>query len=105
MKNNYVALDEQETVVRFYRTDEMLDIYTSDQTMITKLKKLLASSDEYKLDYEEKGENGNTLSMQVLAPKGVLKLKPKAKRELSDEQRKVSLRNMEAIHAAKKVKN
>ena len=89
MKNINVAISEQETIIRFYRTDEMLDIYTSDQTMITKLKKLLASSDEYQLDYEEKGENGNTLSMQVLAPKGVLRLMSNLppKRELTEEQK------------------
>lgn len=89
MKNINVAISEQETIIRFYRTDEMLDIYTSDQTMITKLKKLLASSDEYQLDYEDKAADGHTLAMQVLAPKGVLRLMSNLppKRELTDEQK------------------
>lgn len=101
MKN--VSIDEQETVIRFYRTDEMLDIYTSDQTMITKLKKLLVSSDEYKLDYEDKAEDGHTLAMQVLAPKELLALRPeRLTRQFSDEQRKALSEKMKSINAAKK---
>lgn len=96
---NHISIDEQETIIRFYRTDEMLDIYTSDQTMITKLKKLLANSDEYKLDYEDKADDGRTLDMQVLAPKKFLTLRSKdvSGRQISDERRRAMSENMRAI--------
>lgn len=32
-----ISLAEQETVINFYITDDRMSIYTSDQTMITKL--------------------------------------------------------------------
>lgn len=85
---NYISVDEQETVIEYYRTDDRLDIYTSDQTMITKLKKLIAKSDEYEVVDECKSDDGRTLTIEVKAPKEVLKLKTQAKRKLTDEQKK-----------------
>lgn len=36
---------EQETTVSFYRTDEKIEVYTSDSTMITKLLKVTSEED------------------------------------------------------------
>lgn len=90
--NSGIRLEEQETVVSFYRTDHRMSIYTSDQTMITKLMKLLKKSDQneeagYILVREEK-MNGRVVAIEVSAPKHLLSLRtPKKKRELSDEER------------------
>lgn len=92
--NSGIRLEEQETVVNFYRTDHRMSIYTSDQTMITKLMKLLKKSEQneeagYILVREEK-MNGRVVAIEVSAPKHLLSLRtPKKKRELSDEERKV----------------
>lgn len=91
--NNGIRLEEQETVVSFYRTDHRMSIYTSDQTMITKLMKLLKKSEQneeagYILVREEK-MNGRVMAIEVSAPKHLLSLRtPKKKRELTDEERK-----------------
>ncbi len=97
---DYISIDEQETVIEFYRTDDMLDIYTSDQTMITKLKKLLMKSDEYKVLREEKSSDGRTLTLEVTAPKDFLTLKSKRREtaELTDEERESLANRMRAIN-------
>ena len=88
-----ISLAEQETVINFYRTDDRMSIYTSDQTMITKLMKLLKKSEQneeagYILVREEK-MNGRVVAIEVSAPKHLLSLRtPKKKRELSDEERR-----------------
>lgn len=90
--NSGIRLEEQETVVSFYRTDHRMSIYTSDQTMITKLMKLLKKSEQneesgYMLVREEK-MNGRVVAIEVSAPKHLMSLRtPKKKRELSDEER------------------
>lgn len=88
-----ISLAEQETVINFYRTDDRMSIYTSDQTMITKLMKLLKKSEQneeagYILVREEKS-NGRVVAIEVSAPKHLMSLRmPKEKRELTDEERK-----------------
>lgn len=83
----------QETVVNFYRVDHRMSIYTSDQTMITKLMKLLEKSEQneeagYILVREEKMD-GRVVAIEVSAPKHLMSLRmPKKKRELTDEERK-----------------
>lgn len=90
--NSGIRLEEQETVVNFYRTDHRMSIYTSDQTMITKLMKLLKKSEQneeagYILVREEKMD-GRVVAIEVSAPKHLMSLRtPKKKRELSDEER------------------
>ena len=90
--NSGIRLEEQETVVNFYRVDHRMSIYTSDQTMITKLMKLLKKSEQneeagYVLVREEK-MSGRVVAIEVSAPKHLLSLRtPKKKRELSDEER------------------
>lgn len=91
--NNGIRLEEQETVVNFYRVDHIMSIYTSDQTMITKLMKLIEKSEKnsesgYILVREEK-MNGRVVAIEVSAPKHLMSLRmPKEKRELTDEERK-----------------
>ena len=94
-----ISLAEQETVINFYRTDHRMSIYTSDQTMITKLMKLLKKSEQneeagYVLVREEK-MNGRVVAIEVSAPKHLLSLRtPKKKRELSYEERQALAERM-----------
>ena len=37
------ARDEQETTISLYRYDDMVEVYTSDSTVITKLNKVVAT--------------------------------------------------------------
>lgn len=92
----HISLEEQETVIEYYRTDDKLDIYTSDQTMITKLKKLIAKSDEYEVVDEYKSDDGRTLTMEVKAPTAVLRLMANSKPSLTEEQRKAMAERLAA---------
>ena len=90
-----ISLAEQETVVNFYRTDDRMSIYTSDQTMISKLRKSLSKNPQklntgYLLEREEK-LNGRTVAIEVSAPKNLFSLRsPMKKRDLTDEERKAN---------------
>ena len=53
--------EEQETSLAFYRDDKEVEVYTSDSTMITKLKKI---TDNY--DVLTVNENGNITSAKFL---------------------------------------
>jgi len=97
--NNGISVSKQETTVNFGRQDDRMDIYTTDQTMITKLMKLLKKSEQngeagYMLVREEK-MNGRVVAIEVSAPKHLLSLRtPKKKRELSDEERQALAERM-----------
>ena len=91
--NNGIRLEEQETVVNFYRIDHRMSIYTSDQTMITKLMKLLKKSEQNEeagyIPVREEKMGGRVVAIEVSAPKHLISLRmPKKKRELTDEERK-----------------
>lgn len=91
--NSGIRLEEQETVVNFYRTDHRMSIYTSDQTMITKLMKLLKKSEQNEeagyILVREETMNGRVVAIEVSAPKHLMSLRmPKKKRELTDDERK-----------------
>ena len=100
--NSGIRLEEQETVVNFYRTDHRMSIYTSDQTMITKLMKLLKKSEQNEeagyIHVREEKMNGRVVAIEVSAPKHLMSLRmPKKKRELSDEERQALAERMRKV--------
>ena len=92
-------LEEQETVINWLRTDDVIQIYTSDNTMLTKLKKLMASGpDQYTLTdvgYYE----GNPCSVTVTTQLRCLSLRAGNKRDLSEEERQALSDRMKQITA------
>ena len=100
--NNGISLAEQETVINFYRIDDRMSIYTSDQTMISKLRKSLSKNPQklntgYLLEREEK-PNGRTVAIEVSAPKNLFSLRnPMKKRDLTDEERKAMAERMRKV--------
>ena len=92
-------LEEQETVINWLRIDDVIQIYTSDNTMLTKLKKLMASGpDQYTLTdvgYYE----GNPCSVTVTTQLRCLSLRAGNKRDLSDEERQALSDRMKQITA------
>lgn len=80
-----VAGDEQETTISWYRRDAVASIYTSDNTMLTKMKKLMAKSPDCKLKNITWGKDGEPTGYFFEVPVRFVKvLKPK---EVSEEQR------------------
>lgn len=84
-----VAVEEQETVIQFNRSDSYATIYTSDSTMITKLDKMCKSAPEnYSLDKTETVNGEVVAKFYRLADKSRVSFRArKVERVLSDEER------------------
>ena len=55
-----VSTDEQETTINYGRNDEEAEVYTSDNTVLTKIKNMFSSDDcEWKLKDVVKDQKGN----------------------------------------------
>ena len=53
-----ITLEEQETTINFNRTQDAVDVWTSDRTVMTKLDKLcITAPDFYKLIAEHKAQD------------------------------------------------
>lgn len=80
-----VAGCEQETTISWYRRDAVASVYTSDNTMLTKMKKLMAKSPDCKLKNITWSKDGEPTGYFFEVPVRFVKvLKPK---EVSEEQR------------------
>ena len=79
-----VVGDEQETTISWYRRDAVASVYTSDNTMLTKMKKLMAKSPDCKLKNITWSKDGEPTGYFFEVPVRFVKvLKPK---EVSEEQ-------------------
>lgn len=80
----YVFMDEQETVIRYGRTEDCAIISTSDTTMKTKFNKLVEKSpDHWQLISEDE-----IFSTYRCTPKSLISYRQKIiQRTLTDEQR------------------
>lgn len=87
----FVTKTEQESIIGFGRLDDMMDIWTSDSTVIARCDKLVnAPGSAWQLvsvDYV--GES--VVAKKYIAPVGCLSLrKAEVKRTLTDEQRQAA---------------
>lgn len=89
IKTVKVNKDEQETIISFSRDDEEAEIYTSDNTVLTKLKKKLAKDPKNYLCYEgPKDENDNVTGYFFKCPKKFIRFGTASNRKpLSDSQK------------------
>ena len=87
-----VSTDEQETTINYGRNDEEAEVYTSDNTVLTKIKNIFSSDDcEWKLKNVVKDKKGNVVSVFFSVPKKLISLRAKTvKSSLTDEQRKAA---------------
>lgn len=87
-------VDEQETTVTFMRTDDMISVYSSDNTMITKLKKTLSgNSDDVKCWESNKTSDGRVSGYFFEMPKKYFTIKKSANsssRQVTEEQREAA---------------
>ena len=94
--NNGISLAEQETVINFYRTDDRMSIYTSDQTMITKLLSRVGENKSksqagYLLVREDKID-GRIVGIEVTDPKTfrTLRSKKPERKPMTEEQKRAA---------------
>lgn len=87
-----VSADEQETTINYSRTDKEAEVYTSDNTVLTKIKNMFSSDDcEWKLKNVVKDRKGNVVSVFFSVPKKLISLRAKTvKSSLTDEQKQAA---------------
>ena len=87
-----VSADEQETTINYGRNDEEAEVYTSDNTVLTKIKNMFSSDDcEWKLKNVVKDQKGNVVSVFFSVPKKLISLRAKTvKSSLTDEQKQAA---------------
>lgn len=91
-----LAIEEQETIIRWYRDETEATVYTSDQTMMTRYDKFVEGGD-WKIAKTETHE-GDLISKTYKAPKELLfgrKMKNKGL-SLTDEEREARGARMRA---------
>lgn len=83
-----LSAEEQETTVNISRADDFLTVYTSDNTYLTKLKKLVAANPNEWEIIEIIEAKGVISGIKLKAPKNLVSFREKSvSREMSEEQR------------------
>lgn len=97
-------IEEQETSVAFYRDENIIKWYTSDNTMITKFKwSIKEAPDTYKIYVADYSENGKPSGYFIEMPRDLLSFRKKH-REISDEARERASNMMKSRWENKKSK-
>jgi len=81
-----IPVNEQETVINFWRDSNIASVYTSDSTMITKLMKRVKSNPDEWIIKEEHKARGEVVAYTYECPKKYISFRTKSK-VMSDEQK------------------
>lgn len=84
----FAPVDEAETVINVNRTDDRIEIYSSDNTMITKIKRAaLKNPKEWKCWESDRDVKGRLRGYFFSAPKKALSFRGGNKKDITEEQR------------------
>ena len=93
-----IPTDEQETTIVLSRTEDKMSIWTTDNTMVTKLRALMIKNPkDYKL-VNISTRNGSPAAYEFEAPKKLLSLRNTM--NLTDEQRRAATKRRRAIRTS-----
>lgn len=94
-------LEEQETSISMMRNDSKVLIFTSDNTFITKLKRVMIKCpDNFKCYVSGYDRNGNPVGYFIEGPKKILSIRAgKNKKPLSQEERAERAARMRKLKA------
>lgn len=96
-------LDEQETSIVFERNGDKMTIWTSDNTIVTKLRGLMTKSPEEYILRSISTYDGQPVAYEIEAPKEFLSLRSvRVTRTMTEEQRIANSERMKAMRAAQK---
>lgn len=96
-------LDEQETSIVFERNSDKMTIWTSDNTIVTKLRGLMTKSPEKYILRSISTYDGQPVAYEVEAPKEFLSFRSvRVTRTMTEEQRIANSERMKAMRAAQK---
>ena len=99
-----VDLEEQETVIQWMRGEEEVRVYTSDATVLTKLKKAAgADGAAWRVERVEK-RDGCVVGLIARAPLRCISLRAGATKDLTDEERAALSERMKKITAEREAK-
>lgn len=103
------AAEEQETTITIMRDENKIRLYTSDNTRVTKMQKLINAPDTtWKLVKTVFDKEGNpTGYFFECSDKKMLGLRPKkaAVKEMTEEQKERARQHMQKIHQKRQIKN
>lgn len=95
-----VSADEQETTINYGRTDKEAEVYTSDNTVLTKIKNMFNNNDcQWKLKDVVRDQEGNIVGVFFVVPKKLISLRAKTvKSNLTDEQKRAAAERLKNFH-------
>ena len=90
-----IPTEEQETIIRIGRADDIAVISTSDTTMMTRLDKLVETSGDWHLTGTRKFKDGSVADKTYECPKRLVSFRTKkVTRVLTDEEKKAIAERM-----------
>lgn len=92
-----VPKEERETCINWMQGDSKFTLFTSDQLIITKIRKLMPSG-EWKLLNVDLDSDGIARGYLFEAPLRALRLASGLKKDLTEEQRKAAAERMRNLH-------
>lgn len=96
-------IEEQETIVNFRRDSDKAIVYTSDYTEMTKLHKLMSTSDSEWTLVRTDTQDGDVVGETYECPKKLITLRAKSPtRNFTEEQKKQAAENLRKARAAQK---
>lgn len=96
-----VIKEERETTISFMNGDTRIELYTSDNGIISKIERLMERGDSWVLERIDKSAEGEVRGYTFSAPINCLSLRA-GKREVSEEQRERLRRHAEEIREKRK---
>lgn len=97
--------EERETTINVLGTEQTMSIYTSDNSMLTKLKKIWASNPD-NIECYEMGRCGNKVTGYCFKMnKKHLSIRNASNRKMSEEAKAAFSEKVKRMHAEKKLKN
>lgn len=95
----YYPIEEQETTIQISRDSSLAHIYCSDNTMLTKFKKLLNSNPKDWKCTPVLDSQGNPTGYFITCPKSLISFREKATtRAITPEQREALVQRMKNLH-------
>lgn len=98
------ASDESEVCVTALKSEDVADVYTSDNVYLTKFKKLIeANPDAWKITQVVERSDGTISGVMLQAPKRCLSFRAgkESERSLSDEQKTELIQRLAAARSKK----
>lgn len=94
-----ISLLEQETIILYNRAEKTASVYTFEPTLKRKLKSAMDKYPELVRVVQEEDSDG---VMEFEVPKDWIKVTPKVKKTLSEEEKKIRVERLSKVRKEKK---